>query len=113
MTIITSRQLYDASDVELAAFEKVKGVEIHRVWTSDFGRANLIGRAIDYATFYLSATWTLWRLARCGDTIVAKTDPPMLFTFAAVVAHLRGARLVNWRRDVFPDVAHAIGLVLC
>ena len=59
VTIITSRQLYDAPDVELAAFEKVKGVEIHRVWTSDFGRANLIGRAIDYATFYLSATWTL------------------------------------------------------
>jgi colanic acid biosynthesis glycosyl transferase WcaI len=110
VTIITSRQLYDAPDVELAAFEKVKGVEIHRVWTSHFGRANLIGRAIDYATFYLSATWTLWRLARRGDTIVAKTDPPMLSTFAAVVSHLRGARLVNWLQDVFPEVAQAVGL---
>ena len=110
VTIITSRQLYDAPEVELAAFENVKGVEIRRVWTSHFGRANLIGRAIDYATFYLSATWTLWRLARRGDTIVAKTDPPMLSTFAAVVARLRGARLVNWLQDVFPEVAQAIGL---
>ncbi len=96
--------------MQLAAREDVKGVQIHRVWTSRFGRANLLGRAVDYATFYFSATWKLWRLARRGDTIVAKTDPPMLSTVASIVCRLRGAKLVNWLQDVFPEVAQATGL---
>ena len=29
-------------------------VRVHRVWTSRFGRGMLLGRAMDYLTFYLS-----------------------------------------------------------
>jgi len=41
---------------------------------------------------------------------VAKTDPPMISTVAAFVARLRGARLVNWVQDVFPEIAIALGV---
>jgi hypothetical protein len=108
--VITSRQRYDAPADTLPPTETVHGVSVYGVWTSRFGRANLLGRAIDYATFYLSAAWRLWRLARSGDVVIAKTDPPMLSVIAAPVCRLRGARLVNWLQDIFPEAAQAVGV---
>lgn len=52
----------------------------------------------------------MWRLTREGDVIVAKTDPPLISLMGAVVARLRGARLVNWLQDLFPEVAEALGV---
>ncbi|MGI2323691.1 MULTISPECIES: glycosyltransferase family 4 protein [unclassified Methylococcus] len=108
--VITSRQRYDDPGADLPAFEAVGGVFVHRVWTSRFGRAWLPGRALDYLSFYVSAGWRLWRLTRAGDVIVAKTDPPLISLVGAVVARLRGARLVNWLQDLFPEVAEALGV---
>ena len=81
-----------------------------RVWTSRWGRHRLVGRSLDYATFYLAAGWRLWRLARAGDIIVAKTDPPLLSIIAALIARLRRATLVNWQQDIFPEIAEALGV---
>lgn len=108
--VIASRQRYDAPGELLPARETIGGVAVCRVWTSRFGRGKIIGRALDYATFYVSAALTLWRLARSGDIIVAKTDPPMLSVVVAPVARWRRARLVNWLQDVFPEVAETVGL---
>jgi colanic acid biosynthesis glycosyl transferase WcaI len=65
--VITSRQQYDAPGVRFPARETTNGVEVFRVWTSHFGRTNLVGRSVDYLTFYLSAAFVLLRLARRGD----------------------------------------------
>ena len=108
VAVITSRQRYDAPEVRLPARETLQGVEVLRVWTSRFGRHALGGRAIDYLTFYLSAAWRLWRLARAGDIVIAKTDPPMLSVIAAPIARLRRAELVTWLQDLFPEVAEAL-----
>jgi colanic acid biosynthesis glycosyl transferase WcaI len=67
-----------------------------------------LGRSLDYASFYLVAGWRLWRLARPGDVIIAKTDPPLLSAIAACITRLRGARLINWQQDIFPEVAEAL-----
>lgn len=108
--VITSRLRYDDAaglGSPLPAREVVDGVEIHRVPTSRFGRGTIAGRAVDYLTFYLAAGWTLWRHSRRGDVVVAKTDPPMMSVVAAPLCRLRGARLVNWLQDLFPEVAQA------
>lgn len=110
ISVIASRQCYDVPGVRFLADETIGRVDIHRVWTTRFGRDNLVGRAIDYMTFYLSAAWTLWRLARNGDIIIAKTDPPMISVLVAPIALWRGARLVNWLQDLFPEIAEAVGL---
>src|SRR5262245_59016805 len=110
VTVITSRQRYDAPMDALPPRETVDGVSIYRVWTSRFGRANLLGRVIDYATFYLSAAWRLWRLARPGDVVIAKTDPPMLSVIAVPLCRRRGVRLINWLQDIFPETAQALGV---
>ncbi|MCX7140129.1 MAG: glycosyltransferase family 4 protein [Proteobacteria bacterium] len=108
--VVTSRQRYDDAGANLLPQQQVDGVEVHRVRTTRFGRDKLAGRALDYATFYLAAGWRLWRIARAGDVVVAKTDPPLISVVAAMVARWRGAKLVNWVQDVFPEVAEALGV---
>jgi len=108
--VITSRQLYDAPAERLPAHEIIAGVDVRRVQTSRFGRNNLVGRAVDYLTFYLAGAWKLWRLARRGDFVIAKTDPPLLSVIAAPIARWRGAQLINWLQDLFPEVAEVLGL---
>lgn len=110
--VIASRQRYDDPAAALASTETVRGVHVHRVRTSRFGRGNLLGRVLDYASFYLSASLKLASLAARGDIVIAKTDPPLISVPAMLVARLRGARLVNWLQDLFPEVAERAGMRL-
>ena len=57
--------------------EIINGVHVHRVPSTGFGRNRLLGRSIDYVSFYRSMWQCLVALARPGDIIVAKTDPPV------------------------------------
>ncbi|HUP61184.1 MAG TPA: glycosyltransferase family 4 protein [Thermoanaerobaculia bacterium] len=99
---ITSRQRYDDARAGLRS-DTANGVRIVRVWSTRFGRAGLIGRAIDYLTFYLSA---FFAMRRERGIVVAMTDPPLL----SVVAALASRRVVNWVQDLFPEVASALGI---
>jgi glycosyltransferase involved in cell wall biosynthesis len=109
---VTSRLAYDGGGPGYAAQETVRGVQVHRVWTTRFGRGSLAGRALDYFSFYLSAFFVLARLLNRNDIVVAKTDPPLISVVAALAARLRGARLVNWLQDVFPEAAARSGMRL-
>ena len=110
VSVVTSRQRYDTAETELPKRETVRGVDISRVWTSRRGRSRLLGRSVDYLTFYLSAAWRVQHSARPGDVIVAKTDPPLLSVVLAPIAKVRGAHLVNWLQDIFPEVAEALNI---
>jgi colanic acid biosynthesis glycosyl transferase WcaI len=108
VTVITSRLRYDDRAAKLSPSETIRGVEIRRVWSFRSGHDHLAERATEYLSFYVNAAWCLWRLARAGTVIVAKTDPPLLSIPAAVIARIRGARLVNWLQDLFPEVAEKL-----
>jgi glycosyltransferase involved in cell wall biosynthesis len=108
--VVSSRQGYESRELNVPGRETIAGVETHRVWTSRFGRENLAGRAVDYATFYLTASAVLWQLASRNDVIVAKTDPPLLSVVAAPIVRSRGGKLVNWLQDLFPEVAEVLGV---
>ena len=112
VTVITGRQLIDDARARLPARECIDGIDVHRVWSSRFGRTKLIGRAVDYLSFYASAGWRLARLTRRGDVVVAKTDPPLISVIAALVAKWRHAHLVNWLHDLFPEIAERLGIGL-
>jgi glycosyltransferase involved in cell wall biosynthesis len=105
---ISSRQVCDNPNATLPSHDIVQGVRVTRVWTTRFGRQNLPGRTFDYLTFYLSATWNLFKLLRAGDIVIAKTDPPLISVIAAVVAKISRAKLINWLQDLFPEVAGAL-----
>ena len=107
--VITSRLTYEG-DRMLSPQERVANVAVSRVPTTAFGRDNLLGRTLDYFTFYLSAGFRLALDAQRGDVVVVKTDPPMLSVVAGPIAWVKGARYINWLQDLFPEVATALGV---
>ena len=110
--VVTSRLTYDrdADSRLLPAMERLRQTIIHRVWSSRFGRRSLGGQALDYLTFHLSAALRLMLLVKRGDIVVCMTDPPLLSVPVAIAAALKGARLVNWLQDLFPEVATQLEL---
>src|SRR5215218_9718762 len=67
--VVTSRQRYDDPAASLPAHEVIDGVVVDRVRTTAFGRSHLPGRALDYLSFYATATFRLMRLATPGAII--------------------------------------------
>src|SRR5215472_9147385 len=55
VVVIASRQLYEHPEARLPARDVIKGVAVHRASTTQFGRARLVGRALDYLSFHLTA----------------------------------------------------------
>lgn len=85
--------------------ETHRGAAIRRVRSTHWGRHSLAGRVVDFATFYVGAVWRLWRDVRRGDVVVVLTDPPLIGLYAWPVVRLRGARLVHWVQDIYPEIA--------
>ena len=110
--IITSRMKYDAESAVLPSDEVWKSIHVHRCWSTRFGRSALVGRAVDYLTFYISSFITLLFLTARKDIVVAKTDPPLISVICAIVVKLKKAVLVNWVQDLFPEVAKELGIKL-
>jgi colanic acid biosynthesis glycosyl transferase WcaI len=108
--VITSQQLYDDAEAKLSTREIVQGVHIHRVCSTRYGRTALLGRGIDYLSFYASMWRYVLALADRGDILVAMTDPPLTSVLAMRAAERRGAQLVNWLQDIFPEVAIQLGI---
>lgn len=105
VVVVTGRQQYTDAKAALLSHETVAGVDVIRVAATEFGRTRLVGRAVDYLSFYVSAFSQLVRLLRNSDIVVVKTDPPLISVICALAGRLRGARQVNWLQDLFPEVA--------
>ncbi|MEE9338239.1 MAG: glycosyltransferase family 4 protein, partial [Methylococcaceae bacterium] len=103
--VVTSRRSYDDPTVIFPAIEEIDSIFIHRVWTSNYGRMNIVGRAIDYVSFYLFAFLKLIQLVSRNDVLITKTDPPLISIVTTFIAKVFGAKRINWIQDLFPEVA--------
>nr|WP_299911650.1 glycosyltransferase family 4 protein [Sphingomonas bacterium] len=108
--IVTSRLIYGAARATLPARDSINGVAVTRVPTIGAAIPGLPGRLLAYMTFYFGAGWALLRRLRRGTIVVAKTDPPLIGLVALVAARLRGAKLVNWVQDLYPEIAAEMGM---
>lgn len=110
--IITSKLDYANGHTDWPRFEQRLGVTVRRIRTTSFGRSVLKLRALDYLSFYFSAILAVLRFVRSGDTVVVKTDPPLLAVVLAPLLALKRAKLVNWLQDLYPEVAQRLGVRL-
>jgi glycosyltransferase involved in cell wall biosynthesis len=108
--VITGTQIYDDPKASLPDREIINGVNVYRVSSTRFGRGALAGRAIDYLSFYRSVRVRLAAVARAGDFVVAKTDPPLTSVVALTVTRRAGAHLINWLQDIYPETAVELGV---
>lgn len=109
--VVASDGSYDGSFSGAPVEEVIAEVCIHRIPQANRNRSNLAGRMLSYAGFYRGALRQLRSLVRPGDVVVAKTDPPLLSILLGRLCRQRGAQLVNWLQDVYPEVATALGVV--
>jgi colanic acid biosynthesis glycosyl transferase WcaI len=102
---ITSR-----ASIDEAVREQISGVTVHRVANAVAGPHSLFRRAGSYFEYYRSARKAARTLVAPGDIVVLKTDPPMLSAAVGHLAKRKGAKLVLWLQDVFPEVAREYGV---
>ncbi len=109
--VITGRQRYSNPRAALARTESFGAVQVHRTWSTRFGRGKLSGRAIDYISFSLTALWLMLLLVRRTDVIVTTTDPPLMSVLSWLAAEVKGAKRINWLHDLFPEIAIKLGVI--
>lgn len=83
-------------------------VKICRVWNSRFPKSSLPGKAVNLLTYLATATVAVLTAAR-PDIVVVETDPPLLCFLGRFLQKWRGAKLVVYLQDIYPDLAVAIG----
>ncbi|HUA32233.1 MAG TPA: glycosyltransferase family 4 protein [Candidatus Binataceae bacterium] len=88
--------------------ERMGRVTIIRTWGTRLPKQRLPLRLTNLATYFALATIAAMRLER-PDIIVAETDPPLLGALGAILKRRWQCRLVYNVRDLYPDIAHAIG----
>ena len=108
VTVVASRRAYERPGDCFPAREAWRGCSIRRVRATSFGKAHKWGRIADALTLLLAFLWELIRLPRF-DVVVAMTHPPLVAVLAALVARVKGSRLVSWIMDLNPDEAIAAG----
>jgi len=105
VNIVTSQP----ANPPLPACETRNGVLIHRVPGLRFKHSNVLLKALSFISFAHGALRTIDSMLKPGDVLVVMTDPPLLGVFASSLARKRGARLVHWLQDIYPEVAEAVG----
>ncbi len=109
VTVIASRAIYGQDRGLLPPAETLSGVKVRRV-TTPASRGGMAGRIASYLFYLVFAPIAAARIARRGTVLVVKTDPPLLSVPLAIVARLRGAVLIPWLQDLYPEVAVAYGI---
>ena len=89
-------------------WELRNGVRIRRVRHTRFPKRFALGRIANFLTFLLGAWLAALRLPR-ADVVVVETDPPLLCLLGVFLRWRRGAKLVIYLQDLYPDIAVALG----
>lgn len=86
-------------------------IKVHRINTTSFGGASLLGRTCDAASYYIGVSWALVSCNPAPERIVAMTSPPFLSVIARLISKFRGGDHVHWVMDLYPDVMIAAGML--
>jgi glycosyltransferase involved in cell wall biosynthesis len=110
VTVIASRSIYGQRGASMPGRETVDGIEIRRVGRSFFGKAGIVGRALDFGLFLLAAVGRSLLVPR-PDVVVCLTTPPFIALVGVLLQLARRSRFVYWVMDLYPDVPIACGVM--
>lgn len=108
--VICSRHRYDGGNGASAAVENVDGVTVYRVFATRFSRNKLLGRTVDYLSFFISATFRALVLPK-PNVCVSLTTPPFISLIGLMLSRLKGTQNVIWMMDVYPEIAVAYDVI--
>lgn len=110
VTVVASRAIYGARGSSLPKRDVRDGIEIYRVGMQLFGKGGIASRSFDFTLFYLAAAWRCMILPR-HDVVICFTTPPFIALVGVLLKWAKGTRVVYWTMDLYPEVAHAAGLM--
>ncbi|MHB8643725.1 MAG: glycosyltransferase family 4 protein [Gaiellaceae bacterium] len=96
--------------VRLPLRETLDGVDVVRVRSTSFARANIWLRALNYVTYLLGSLAAAARAPK-PDVVMCWTDPPVIGDVGLLVARRFRAPLVVVSQDVFPEIAVELGRI--
>jgi len=108
VTVVTSRRAYDDPSRSFPPRETWRGVDIHRVGATGFGKGAKWKRAADFGSNQLACLAKVATLPR-HDAVLALTSPPLISVLGAAAARRWRARFFYWVMDFNPDEAVAAG----
>jgi glycosyltransferase involved in cell wall biosynthesis len=108
VTDVTSRRAYDDPQLLFPKRERWRGVEIHRIAATGFGKGAKWKRAVDFGSFLGMCALKLATLPP-HDVVVALTSPPLISFLGAASAQVRKSKFVYWVMDLNPDEAIQAG----
>jgi colanic acid biosynthesis glycosyl transferase WcaI len=106
VTLICGRPSYDPTERRprrLSQTERLGGVTVVRVGSTDYPRTQMARRVLNYLS-YVALSVPRALLVR-SDVVLAMTDPPFEGIVGAFVAMLKRKPLVYNIRDLYPDMA--------
>jgi colanic acid biosynthesis glycosyl transferase WcaI len=109
VTALAGRGLYNGGQ-RLPERDTYKGVIIGRAWSTSYGKRSFIGRLMDYISFYIGATYKLFRLPH-HDILMVLTNPPLIVLLGLIVGRIRGMRTIALMQDIYPDLAIKLGAI--
>jgi len=108
VTVLASRHVDEDPLARHPACETRDGVRVVRIAGERLGGKTRVGRMLGLVNFLFCALLRGVFLPK-SDVIVAMTSTPMLPVVAAILAYLRGARLLVWATELYPETAVAAG----
>lgn len=110
VTVISDARSYNDRKAVHQRKENHKGVKIHRIKSTAFGKKSKFHRVIDYLTFYVKLFIKLFFMPKF-NVVIGLTSPPFISFFGALFSMLKGSRFIHWAMDINPDEAVALGWV--
>ncbi|MBI3315574.1 MAG: glycosyltransferase family 4 protein [Candidatus Omnitrophica bacterium] len=104
VSVITGRHGYNDPSKKFSPCEIYRGVRIHRVLYSSFGKKSRWGRTVDIVSFLFGVFRKLLFFPR-QDVVVGMTSPPLIAVMGCLFCVLKGGRSVDWVMDLNPDQA--------
>jgi glycosyltransferase involved in cell wall biosynthesis len=108
VTVLASSRGYDNPRLRFPKREVWKKIKIRRLPVLGLGKKARWRRALDFASFFMSAVLRLL-LTRRSDLTLAMTSPPLISFLGALFVRLKGGRFAFWVMDLNPDEAIAAG----
>lgn len=113
VTVLTGSLRYEDGAVVPGHEELTSGgVHIARIMPTHFGRSTHLNRLMDFVFFYASVfAWVLRTPRSRFSHIIAFSDPPLIALLGVLARRLKGWILVYGVQDLYPQTAHALGIL--
>lgn len=108
VTVIAGARGYEDPTLRFLREETYRGIRVHRLAYTAFGKTSKWRRALDFLSFHINLCFKLL-LTPKQDVVVGLTSPPLVAVVGNLFCLLKGGRFVYWVMDMNPEEAIAAG----